>query len=200
MLTAIVTTTAAGAVRVRLSSAVGVVSAEEGAKPEGTPPNPIAPAVNELYWSAGAFFVLLVIMRYVLFPRLKKGMDARYEGIHSDLEGADRVRDSARADVAEYEKALGAVRAEAAVKLDAARQTIDAERGARLAEVNARIAQARAEADQRVAAAREAAKGQVEAAVAQVAGRAAELATGRPADPTIVQNAVRAAMESGGSR
>ena len=201
MLTAIVTKTSTGEVQVRLSSAFeGRVRAEEGAKPEGTPPNPIAPAMNELYWSAGAFFVLLVVMRYVLFPRLKKGMDARYENIRADIEGADRVTFEAQSDVAEYDKALAALRVEAAARVDAARQTVDTERTAKLAEVNTRIASARAEADSRLAAAREAARGQVEAAVAQVAGRAAELATGQAADPAVVQNAVKAAMESGGSR
>lgn len=199
MLTAIVTKTAHGETIVRLSSAVeGRVRAEEGAKPEGTAPNPIAPAMNELYWSAGAFFVLLVIMRYVLFPRLKSGMDARYEGIRSDIEGADRVKADAQSDVASYEKALASVRAEAAERIDAARKTVDAERTARLAEVNARVAAARTEADQKLASAREAARGQVEAAVAQVAARAAELATGRAPDAALVQNAVRAAMETGG--
>ena len=200
MLTATVTTTATGAVSVRLSSAHGFVSAEEGAKPEGTPPNPIAPVANELYWAGGAFLVLFVIMRYVLFPRLKKGMDARYEGVRSDLETADKVKADARGDVADYERALAEVRAEAAGRIDAARQKVDAERTARLAEVNARIATARAEADQRIAAAREQARGQVEAAVSQVAARAAELATGRAPDAAAVQSAVKAAMESGGSR
>lgn len=201
MLTATVTTTAAGAVNVRLSSATqGVVSAEESAKPEGTPPNPIAPAAYELYWAGGAFLVMFVIMRYVLFPRLKKGMDARYDGIRSDLETADKVKSDARGDVADYERALAEVRAEAAGRIEAARQKVDAERSTRLAEVNATIATARAEADQRIAAAREAARGQVEAAVSQVAARATELATGRAPDPAVVQSAVRAAMESGGSR
>lgn len=202
MLTAIVTKSNGNVIEVKLSSArtEAKVRAEEGAKPEGTPPNPIAPAAAEFYWAAGSFFVLLVVMRYVLFPRLKKGMDARYADIRGDIEGADKVKADAQADVAEYEKALAAARAEAATRLDAARQKVDAERTAKLAEVNARLATARAEADQQSAAAREAAKGQVAAAVAQVATRAAELATGRTPDPAMVQSAVAAAMESAGTR
>lgn len=201
MLTATVTTTAAGTVNVRLSSAYhGVVAAEESEKPEGTPPNPIAPTANEMYWAGGAFLVMFVIMRYFLFPRLKKGMDARYEGIRSDLDTAEKVKADAKGDVADYERALAEVRAEAAGRIDAARQKVDAERTARLTEVNAKIASARAEADQRIAAARESARGQVESAVAQVAARAAELATGKTPDPSVVQSAVKAAMETGGSR
>lgn len=163
-------------------------------------PNPIAPESKELYWSAGSFIVLFVLLRYFLFPKLKKGMDARYEGIRADVEGADKVKADAQSDVADYEKALAAARAEAAGRIDAARQAVDAERNKQLAEVNSRIAAARAEADQKNAAARAAAQGEVANAVAQVASKAAELATGRTPDAQTVQSAVKAAMESAGSR
>ena len=177
-----------------------VFPAAEPLDPSIPEPNPIAPAMDEFLWASGSFFVLLILMRYVLFPRLKKGMDERYEGIRSNHDTADKVKADARGDVAEYERALAEVRAEAAARVDAARQTVDAERTARLAEVNARISSARAEADQKTAAARAAAKSQIESAVSQVTARATELATGRPADPSTVQSAVNAAMESAGAR
>ena len=163
-------------------------------------PNPIAPESKELYWSAGSFIVLFVLMRYFLFPRLKKGMDARYEGIRHDIEGADKVKASAQSDVADYEKALAAVRAEAAGRIDAARQVVDAERTTQLAAVNSRIAAARAEADQKNSAARAAAQGDIASAVAQVATQAAILATGITPDAQTVQAAVKSAMEGAGSR
>ena len=62
------------------------------------------------------------------------------------------MKADAKSDVAEYEKALAAARAEAAGRIDAARQTVDNERNAQLAQVNARIAAARAEAETRVSA------------------------------------------------
>jgi F-type H+-transporting ATPase subunit b len=161
-------------------------------------PNPIAPETKEIAWAAGSFIVLLVIMRYFLFPKLKKGMDDRYASVRSDSEGADRVRADAKADVAEYEKALAAVRAEAAGRVDAARQTVDNERNAQLAQVNGRIAAARADADQKNAAAREAAQGDVASAVATVASRVAEIALGKAPDASVVSAAVALAME--GSR
>ena len=163
-------------------------------------PNPIAPTPKEALWSAGSFIVLFVILRYFLFPKLKKGMDARYADIRSDIEGADTVKADAQSAVADYEKALAAIRVEASGRIDAARQTVDTERNAQLAQVNARIAAARAEADQQTAAARAAAQGQVAAAVAQVATKAAQLASGRAPDAAVVQAAVTAAMESAGSR
>lgn len=202
MLTAIVTQTSQGSVHVRLvGNAPGrAVSAEEGAEPVGTEPNPIAPEMKELLWAGGSFIVLALLMRVVLYPRLKKGMDARYAGIRGDIEGADKVRADAQADVAAYERALAEARAEAAKRLDAARQQLDSERNTKLAEVNRRIAASRAEADQKMAAAREAARADVAAAVSKVASRAAELATGRTPDASVVQSAVSAAMESAGSR
>jgi F-type H+-transporting ATPase subunit b len=151
-----------------------------------------------MLWAAGSFFVLFVLMRYFLFPRLKKGTEARYASIRSNSEGAVQVKADAKTDVAEYEKALEAARAEAAGRVDAARQTVDNERTAQLAQVNARIAAARAEADQKNAAARAAAQGDVAAAVATVATRVAELALGKAPDASVVNAAVASTME--GSR
>ena len=182
----------------QMRSATGAVKAT--VKAAKAAPNPIAPTPKEALWSAGSFIVLFVILRYFLFPKLKKGMDARYADIRSDIEGADTVKADAQSAVADYEKALAAIRVEASGRIDAARQTVDTERNAQLTQVNARIAAARAEADQQTAAARAAAQGQVAAAVAQVATKAAQLASGRAPDAAVVQAAVTAAMESAGSR
>ena len=196
MPTAIVTQSNGHLVRVQ------VAPTEGGSEPvaEKPAPNPIAPETKELAWAGGSFIVLFIVLRYFLFPKLKKGMDARYADIRGNIEGADQVKAAAQSDVAEYEKAVAAARAEAAARIDAARQTVDSERTAQLAQVNSRIAAARAEADQQTAAAREAAKGEVAAAVAQVASKAAELASGRTPDASVVQAAVAAAMQSAGSR
>lgn len=207
MLTAIVTKSSDGAVGVRLTSAdpgltSGLVRAGEDSTSEvvDTGPNPIAAEPKEILWPAGAFFVLLVVMRYVLFPKLKKGMDQRYASIRSDIEGADQVKSSAVADVADYEAAVAAARAEAAARVDAARQSLDQERTARLAEVNARIAAARSEADAANEAARAAGQAQVATAVATVVAQATELATGTRPDAASVDQMVKQVMESAGGR
>lgn len=182
-----------------LMSASAEAEATETAVAEvKTAPNPVNPAKNEMLWAAGSFLVLFVLMRYFLFPRLKKGTEARYASIRSNSEGAEQVKADAKTDVAEYEKALDAARAEAAGRVDAARQTVDNERTAQLAQVNARIAAARADADQKNAAARAAAQGDVAAAVATVASRVAELALGKAPDESVVNAAVASTME--GSR
>jgi F-type H+-transporting ATPase subunit b len=213
MLTAIVTQTG-DQVQVRLVSSEETdtttpeavlmsASAEAGAAETTvaevkTAPNPVNPAKNEMLWAAGSFLVLFVLMRYFLFPRLKKSTDARYASIRANSEGAEQVKVDAKSDVAEYEKALDAARAEAAGRVDAARQTVDNERTAQLALVNGRIAAARADADQKNAAARAAAQGDVAAAVATVASRVAELALGKAPDASVVNAAVASTME--GSR
>ncbi|GDX29148.1 hypothetical protein LBMAG13_15730 [Actinomycetes bacterium] len=174
--------------------------AASAAVAETTGPNPISPEMKELQWGAGSFIVLFILMRLVLFPRLKKGMDARYAGIRSDHEDADAAKSGARADVVAYESALNDVRAQAATRIDAARQTLDTERQSQLAQVNARIAARRAEADDRASAVKAAGRGQISDAVAAIATRAGEIASGRTPDAAVVKQAVVSAMESAGAR
>jgi F-type H+-transporting ATPase subunit b len=194
VLTVTVTATAAGhSVVVHLPQTAG--EAEATTEDEG--PSPIAPEVKELAWGAGSFIVLFVLMRWFLFPRLKKGMDARYGKIRGDHETADATRAEAKAEVATYEAELAAVKAEVRQRVDVARQTLEGERTAALAEANARIAERRAEAIAATDAARAADAEHIEAAVADVSSRVTELATGRRPDPTAVSGIVSALMAGG---
>ena len=195
MITVTVTTTGAGhAVVVHLPQAY----AEATTTAEDKGPSPIAPEIKELAWGAGAFIVLFVLMRLVLFPRLKQGMDARYGKIRGDHETADATRAAAKAEVAEYEAELATVKAEARLRVDAARQTLEGERTVALADANDRIATRRAEATAANDAARAAAEEHIQAAVADVSSRAAELATGRRPDPAEVTGIVSSLMAGGG--
>jgi F-type H+-transporting ATPase subunit b len=160
-------------------------------------PSPIAPEVKELAFGAGSFIVLFVIMRLVLFPRLKQGMDARYGKIRGDHETADSVRAAAKAEVAAYEADLATVKAEARQRIDAARVTLEGERTAALTEANARIAARRTEAMDAADAAKAAAAEHIEAAVVDVSSRVTELATGRRPDAAEVSTIV-SALRAGG--
>jgi F-type H+-transporting ATPase subunit b len=194
VLTVTVTSTGAGhTVVVHLPQSIGVTATTA----EDKGPSPIAPEVKELAWGAGSFIVLFVLMRVVLFPKLKKGMDARYGKIRGDHETADATRAGAKAEVAEYEAALAAVKAESRQRIDAARQTLENERSAALAEANARIASRRAEATAQTDAARAAAEEHIQAAVADVSSRVAELATGRRPDADAVTGVVASLMAGG---
>jgi len=195
--TVTVTTTSAGhAVVVNLPRTTG----EASTTAEDKGPSPIAPEVKELAWGAGAFFLLLILMRLVLFPRLKAGMDARYGKIRGDHQTADETRAAARAEVAEYEAELATVKAEARQRIDVARQTLEGERTTALAAANERISARRAEAIAATEAARAAAAPHIEEAVADVSSRAAELATGRRPDPAAVSGIVSSLMAGGGGQ
>jgi F-type H+-transporting ATPase subunit b len=158
--------------------------------------NPLAVEMKELAWGFGSFAVMALILRYVLFPKLKKGMDARAEAVRRDNETAVSTTAAARTDVADYEAQVASLRAEAQQRVEAARATLEAERAERLAAANAEIADRRAAAMAEVDAARAAAQGDVEAAVVDVVSTFAERATGRPVDGSIVQNVVRDSMSA----
>ena len=183
-------------VRVNADDAAGTEATATEAESTSAP-NPIAPEGKELIWGAGSFLVFLVIMRVFLFPKLKKGMDARYTGIREDFEQADATRQAAQSDVAKYESALAEVRAEAASRIDAARQAVDKERNDKIAEANSRIAAKRSAADAELAAARAKVRDQVAEAVATVTARTTQLAVGKSPDGSVVREAVQQVMQSG---
>lgn len=176
----------------------GWTSAETTAEEVSTTgPNPISPEGKELVWGAGSFLVFLVLMRLFLFPKLKKGMNARYNGIQSDLEYADATRINARSEVSQYESAMSEIRNQAAIRVDKARQVLDSERNSAIAEVNARIARQRATAESEASAARLAISDQIAAAVATVAERTTQIAVGKNPEASVVQRAVSQAMATG---
>ena len=159
--------------------------------------NPIFPEMKEIAWGFGSFVVFALLMRFWLFPKLKKGMDARYATIRDGHDRAADERARAEAEVADYQQAVAVVRAEANARIEAARATLDAERQDRLAVVNAEIAQRRAAAATDADAARAAVHDQVQTAVASVASRATELAVGKRPSADAVNAAVTEAMSAG---
>jgi F-type H+-transporting ATPase subunit b len=157
-------------------------------------PGPIVPELKEVAWGAGAFIVFAVLMRFVLVPKVRNGMAARYESIRSTHAAADGERSSARSEVAEYEAQLASIKAEAARVIDAARTSLETERQAKLAEVNARLGAQRTAATAEAEAARVAASDRIAAAVRDVAGLAGELATGRRPGADVVSRVVGEVM------
>lgn len=197
MLIAVATRTGTS-VEVTIEGAVRADEASEVEPKDG--PSPIVPEAKELAWTFGAFVIFAVLMRLVLYPRVKKGMDARYSQIQTEREDSDSTRAAARAEVAEYDAQLASVRAEASGRVDTARRTLEAERTERLAAVNAGISERRQAAMSAAEAERDAAQGDVEAAAADVVARTIELAIGkRPADDA-VRAAVSASLTKGASR
>jgi F-type H+-transporting ATPase subunit b len=175
------------------------VTAQESTEEPDPGPSPIAPEPKELLWGFGAFIVLLIAMRLYLVPKVKRGMDARYGKVRTELETAESMRETARAEVEAYEAQLAAVRSEASGRIDAARDVLDGERADRLAEANEAIAARRSAAATEAEAARLAASGSIEDAAVAVASRVIELSTGRRPDEALVRRAV-ADLSSAGAR
>lgn len=163
----------------------------------GPGPSPILPEMKELIWGGSSFIVFALAMRFFLFPRLKRGMDARYTSIREGHEKADAARSAARSEVAQYEAALASAKAEAAKVIEAARSTLESERQAQISAANARIAAQRDAALAQEDAARVAARSQVESAVAVVVTSAVEIATGKKPDSAAVTRAVTDALSAG---
>ena len=184
---------------------VRVVLQQEGeggteATTEEEPPNPILPVGKEIIWSFATFMLLFLIMRFFLYPRLTKGMDARYAHIRGQLEEAESVRASADAEVARYQAALAEVRAQARSRIDVARRQLEGERQQRLGEVNAGIGEEKARVAESVDVARQSAMGQVEQAVGAVATSLAERALGGPVDEAAAREAAAEAVRAGAGR
>ncbi len=163
----------------------------------GPGPSPIIPEVKEMVWGASAFIVFALAMRLFLFPRLKKGMDARYESIRSGHETAEATRFSARTEVAQYDAALVAVKAEAAKVIEAARETLESERQSQMAAANSRISAQREAAAAQADAERNAVRSQIESALVDVVSSAVEAAAGKKPDSGQVSRAISDAMSAG---
>lgn len=166
----------------------------------GPGPSPIVPEMKEFVWGAGSFLIFAIVLRYMLYPRLRRSIDARYQSVRDGHSAADAERASASAEVAAYESALAGVRAEASARIEAARATLESERAAQLAEVNARVAARKESAAAAARAELDAARSQVGTAVASVAARTVELATGKSPDPNRVSAVVEQVMGTGVAR
>jgi len=191
------TTEAPAASEAHGSDETAAADGDHEATTQDAGPSPIAPELKEMAWGIGAFVVLALVMRYAVWPRLSQGIKARYESIERGHSDAVALRESAKGEVAAYEAAVAGARAEAAARVDAARQQLESERQARLTEVNAAIAERKATAAAEVEAARQAAAGQVNDAVGTVASRLVELVTGNAPGADAVRGAVESVAATG---
>ncbi len=181
------------------AESVGVrpTATDESTAPPDEGPSPITPETKELLWGLGAFLVLLVAMRLYLVPKVKQGMAARRGLIRSGHERAEALRAEAQREVAEYERALAAVKAEATARIEAASRQLEAERTERLASVTAAIAERRAVAAADNEAAKAAARPTVADAVVDVASRTVELSIGQRPDEAAVRRVVDEVVGAG---
>ena len=109
-------------------------------------PSPLLPAKNEIIWGSLAFLVLLVAMWKWGVPAVKNMEQAREDRIRTDLESAEKARNEAETESAQYRAQLGDARSEAARIIDEARQAADGVRRDLVARAEQEAAQIRANA------------------------------------------------------
>jgi F-type H+-transporting ATPase subunit b len=181
------TTTVAGAE----ANANGAKATTEVAQDD---PSPLQVEPKELIAGLASFLVMFLLLRYVFYPKVHGAMVARTEHVTKTLAESDAIRDGAHQEVADYKADLAKVHEEAAGRVDAARQTVEAERAEKMAGVNARLAERRAEAVAASDAAKASMSGQVHTAASDVASQVAHLVLGKVPDADVVKNAVTTAM------
>jgi F-type H+-transporting ATPase subunit b len=181
------TTTVAGAE----ATANGAKATTEVVKDD---PSPLQVEPKELIAGLASFLVMFLLLRYVFYPKVHGAMVARTEHVAKTLAESDAIRDGAHQEAADYKADLAKVHEEAAARIDAARQTVEAERAEKMAGVNARLAERRAEAVAASDAAKASMSGQVHTAASDVASQVAHMVLGKVPDADVVKNAVTTAM------
>jgi F-type H+-transporting ATPase subunit b len=112
-------------------------------------PSPLTPAPNEIIWGSLAFLVLLGAMWKWGVPAVKNMEQAREDRIRNDLETAEKTRQDAETEKANYDAQLADARNEAGRIIDEARQSAETVRRDLIAraEEEASEIRARAQAD-----------------------------------------------------
>jgi F-type H+-transporting ATPase subunit b len=112
-------------------------------------PSPLKPENNEIIWGSLAFLVLFLAMLKWGVPAVRNMERAREERIRNDLESAERAREEAQSEKAQYDSQIGDARAEAGRIIDEARQSAETVRRDLIAraEQDANEVRERAQAD-----------------------------------------------------
>ena len=112
-------------------------------------PSPLKPANNEVIWGTAAFLVLLIAMWKFGVPAVKNMEKAREDRIRNDLEGAEKAREEAEGEKAQYLTQIAGAREEAGRIIEEARQSAEQVRRDLIAraETEANEVRERAQAD-----------------------------------------------------
>jgi F-type H+-transporting ATPase subunit b len=119
------------------------------AAPGEDPFSPVSPQLTELIWAAAFFFLLLVILYRVAWPKLQAGLAARQAAIAGSIQAADATKAEADGVLAEYRAKLADAQSESQRIIEEGRRTGDkivADARAR-ADVEAQSLVTRAQAD-----------------------------------------------------
>lgn len=144
--------------------------------------NPILPVMSELVYAALAFFVLLALMAWKLFPAVKKAMDARSDRIRDSLDEAERNKAEASRILEDYQRQLADAKNESARIIEEARQTAEQLRKDLMARAEAEVAEFRTRANEEISAAQGRAVADVQGQIKALAVEAAQIVVQRNLD------------------
>ena len=112
-------------------------------------PSPLLPGKNEILWGSASFLVLLIAVWKFGVPAVKNMEQAREDRIRNDLEGAEKAKNEAEAEKAQYLAQISGAKEEAWRLIEEARQAAESVRVDLIAraEQEANDIRARAQAD-----------------------------------------------------
>lgn len=160
------------------------------------PPNPVLPAMNEIFWSAVFFLLLWGLMKYVLLPPVRKLQAQRAQKLQDDRDAAQRAEEDLAKAQSDYDTALQAAREEASLLLDEARSRAGDRRAELVGAAAADVSASRAAAAQEMSAARSEAVGNLRSEIRELAVDAASNVLGtRPSDTAAADRAIDELLE-----
>lgn len=160
------------------------------------PPNPVLPAVNEIFWSAVFFLLLWMLMKYVLLPPVRKLQAQRAQKLQDDRDAAQQAEEDLAKAQSDYDAALQAAREEASLLLDEARARASDRRAELVGAAVADVSASRAAATQEMSAARSEAVGNLRSQIRELAVDAASNVLGsRPSDTAAADRTIDELLE-----
>jgi len=152
-------------------------------------------ASHELLWKWANFLLLIGILGYFAYKRAGAFFRSRTEAIQRGIQEADRLRREAEARVAEMEQRLANLEKEIEALRAQARQELEAEDRRLQAEAEETIQKIRRQAEQEIAAAAKTARQQVRAHAAELAVRLAAAKVRNRITPALDEQLVLAVLE-----
>ena len=131
-------------------------------------PSPLLPARNEVIWGSAAFLVLLIAMWKFGVPAVRNMEQAREDRIRNDLEAAEKARNDAESEKAQYTAQIADARNEAGRIIEEARQSAEQVRRDLIARAEAEANDVRERAQSDIAAQQQRAMAELRTDVAQL--------------------------------
>ena len=155
------------------------------------PPNPVLPAMNEIFWSAVFFLILWALMKFVLLKPIRRLQAQRAQKLQDDRDAAQLAEDALIKAQSDYDVALLAAREEASLLLDEARSRASDRRAELVGAAVNDVSSARAVATQEMTVARSQAVDSLRSEIRELAVDAAANVLGnRPADTAVVDRTI----------